>query len=259
MDDVDNAIGEIYDAVGDADRWQRLNERLAATGQLSPELEQHLESARRAHEQHTRLVADIDTLAVVHNQLALGAIVIDRDGRVLRANATATRLLADGDGLTLIAGRVRARATRDDERLQQATDRAATGAGHVEDLDAACVDVARPGRASLSVLAVPSEAQTLQVFESRLPVTLFIVDPELGVTPSPDTLRELLGFTAREAEFATFLMRGLSVKDASRALGVSLTTARTFLARITAKTDTHSQAELMVLLSAIPRTQGHNP
>ena len=75
--------------------------------------------------------------------------------------------------------------------------------------------------------------------------------------PTGGTLRALYGFTAREAEFALQLMRGSSVKDASATLGVSMTTARTFLAQITAKTDCHSQGQLMVRLLATPRTHSN--
>jgi DNA-binding CsgD family transcriptional regulator len=257
--DIGATIEEIYEAVGDADRWQRLNERLAAAPQVSPDIVLHLETARRAHEQHTRVAADIDTLARVHDQLALGAIVVDCDGRLLRANATAARLFADGDGLMLIEGRIRASNTRDDDRLRDALDRAAAGAGHADDPDMAFVDVARQGQAPLRVVTVPSATRTLLFFESGLPLTLLIIDPDQAPTPSGDTLRALFSFTAREAEFAGLLIRGVSVKDASIAMGVSLTTARTFLARVTAKTDTHSQAELMVRLSAIPAAPADNP
>ena len=83
MDDLSESIEEIYEAVGDADRWQRLRERLARVPHLSTELAYHFETARRAHEEHTRLADGIDTLAGVHDQLALGALVLDRDRRLL--------------------------------------------------------------------------------------------------------------------------------------------------------------------------------
>ena len=56
------------------------------------------------------------------------------------------------------------------------------------------------------------------------------------------------------AEIAALLIQGLSIKDAAASLGVSMTTARTFVSQIIAKTDSHSQAELMLRLLAIPRT-----
>ena len=78
----------------------------------------------------------------------------------------------------------------------------------------AFVDVARQGKAPLRVLTVPAATSTPLFFESSLPLTLLIIDPDLARTPSLDTLRALFHFTAREAEFAALLMRGLSVTDA---------------------------------------------
>ena len=56
----------------------------------------------------------------------------------------------------------------------------------------------------------------------------------------------------REAELAALLMKGMRLEEAAHALGVAISTARTFLAHITAKTDSHSQSELMKGLLAIP-------
>lgn len=256
MADDGELIGEIYDAVGDAERWRHLNDRLAVEASLSPEIESHLATARRAHEKHVRLTGDIETFERVYDQLALGVLVVDRAGSLVRANRTAMRLLDHRDGLELTDDRVRARDAQDDSRLQEAIVRAATRADEHTDLDMAIVSVGRRDKPSLSVLAVSSTSPIFRFLENGLVTTLVVIDPDLAVVPSGDTLRALCGFTPREAELAALLMQGLSVTDSAAAMGVSTTTARTFLARITAKTDSHSQAELMVRLLAIPRTQG---
>ncbi len=255
-DDIIELIGEIYDAVGDATQWRHLDERLAVTASHPPEIETHLETARRAHEEHLRLIGRIEAFESVYDQLALGVLVVDRAGSLTRANHTATQLIAEHDGLELFDDAVRAGDPRDNAGLQEAIARAATGADEDADLDRPIVSVARRDRRPLSVLAVPSTFPTFRFSENRLAVTLIVIDPDLAVVPTAETLRALYGFTPREAEFAALLMQGLSVKDASDALRVSMTTARTFLAQITAKTDSHSQAELIVRLLAIPRMQG---
>jgi DNA-binding CsgD family transcriptional regulator len=256
MDDITESIAEIYDAVGDAERWQRLNERLAAMPRLSPEIEPHIETARRAHEESRRLTDDIETFANVHDNLALGALVVDRLGLLQHANTTAARLLSNGNGLMLDRNRLRASNPRDDVSLQGALERAATSAGREDDSGVVFARIARQDQEPLLIVALPPLAPTLRFFEDRLPVTLLVIDPDLTVMPAIDTLRALYGFTVREAEIALLLIQGLSVSDAAVTMGVSVTTARTFLAQITAKTDSHSQAELMMRLLAIPRTQG---
>jgi len=256
MDEIIESIAEIYDAVGDADRWQRLEERVASMCHLSPEIDQHFATARRLHEETTRLIGSTETLASVHDQLAQGALVVDRDGILLRTNARAAQLLSAGDGLMLDGNRVRATHAHDDTELQRAIARAATRAAREDDLEITFVRVARAGKDPFLVLALPTGGPGLRFFEDGLPVTLLVIEPDAAMVPAADTLRVLYGFTAREAEFAALLIHGLSVKDAAASLDVSMTTVRTFLSQIIAKTDSHSQAELMLRLLAIPRTHG---
>ena len=254
-DDVGELIGDIYGAVGDVELWRRLNERLTMAALHPPEIETHLEVARRAHEEHLRLLGRIETFESVYDQLALGVLVVDRAGSLVRANHTATYLMAERDGLELVDNGVHARDPQDDAHLQKAIMEAATCAGEHADPDMPIVCVARPDKRPLSVLAVRSTSPTFRFSDNRLTVTLVVIDPDRAVVPG-ETLRALYGFTPREVEFAILLMQGLSVKDAASVLRVSTTTARTFLAQVTAKTDSHSQAELMVRLLAIPRMQG---
>lgn len=253
MDDNNDAIGEIYDAIGDTRRWSELSERLAAKSPLPPEVAHHLETARRAHETHLRLAGGIDIWLGIYDQLALGALVVSQDAALLHANGAARRLLTERAGLTLAADRVCAEDPGDSARLHDAIARAAA----CDDADPAMafVAVARPDKSPLSVLTVPSTDPGVRPLEGRLPVMLVIIDPDLNAMPADRALRALYGFTAREAEFARLLMQGLSVADASAALGVSITTARTFLSQIAAKTDCHSQGELMVRLLATPRAR----
>ena len=252
-DDISGAIGEIYDAIGDARRWHALNERLGAGPPLAPELAHHLAIARRAHETHLRLAGGIDTWMGIYDQLALGALVVREDAWLLHANDTARYLLTEGNGLALADAHVRAADPRDDARLQDAIARAAASAdGHP---DATFIAVARQAKPPLSVVTVPSSDRGARSLEGRLPVMLVVIDPASTVMPAVGTLRALYGFTAREAEFALSLMQGLSVEHAAAALGVSMATARTFLSQIAAKTSCHSQGELMVRLLATPRAR----
>jgi DNA-binding CsgD family transcriptional regulator len=67
---------------------------------------------------------------------------------------------------------------------------------------------------------------------------------------------EVLGrryaFTASEASIATHLASGETIAELSRALGISLASARTQLRSVFAKTGTHRQAELVALFDRNP-------
>jgi len=69
--------------------------------------------------------------------------------------------------------------------------------------------------------------------------------------PSETRLKALFDLTAAEARLAQRLARGDSVEEAAQALGVKMTTARTQLAAIFAKTDTRRQAKLVAILSRV--------
>lgn len=63
-----------------------------------------------------------------------------------------------------------------------------------------------------------------------------------------EALRRRFGLTPAEARVALLLGRGRSVGEIAAALGVATTTVRTHLRQIFAKTNTHRQSELLMLL-----------
>ena len=251
LDEIE-ALGEIYDAVGDADRWLRLQQRLATAHQISPQIERHLEIARLAHEHHLGVSRQIELLSNVHNQINLGGIVVDGDGLVVRVNNAAGEILTERDGLEVVTGRLRAVNQSDDTTLQRAIARAASGDSANGHMESPFILVTRAGRLPLVLLVVRRSPALQSFLEHPSLVTLLVVDPDRAASPAIDVLRGIYGFTEREAEFAALLMRGLGVNAAALALGVAVTTARTFLAHIREKTDTHNQAEVMQRLLAIP-------
>jgi len=114
------------------------------------------------------------------------------------------------------------------------------------------VVITRPGRRPLCVVVLPRRAQGANVFELGCLALLVIVDFEASGAAATNQLRSLFNLTVREAELAAAVMEGETVAQAARRLGISVTTARTLLARVTAKTDSHSQAQLVRRLLAVP-------
>jgi len=252
MSDFVELIQEIYDAVGCPERWQRISERLADRSGLSPEIEWHLQTAAQAHAHHVSLTADIEMLSNTLDRLGLGTLVVDREMRLIRANTMASRLLRDESGLCLVNDRVKATSADGNAALRAAIGRASAEASDAAPSRRPFVLVMRPGRPPLSILALCLASQELRFFEDQMPVILLLHDPDLAAVPGPDVLRVLFGLTMRETELGGLLMRGLSVSEAARALGITIATARTLLAHLTVKTDTHTQAELVGRLMAIP-------
>jgi DNA-binding CsgD family transcriptional regulator len=69
--------------------------------------------------------------------------------------------------------------------------------------------------------------------------------------PSEERLKSLFDLTGAEARLAQRLATGDSVEEVAQRLNIKMTTARTQLAAIFAKTDTRRQAKLVAILSHI--------
>lgn len=68
--------------------------------------------------------------------------------------------------------------------------------------------------------------------------------------PAPTVLESLFDLTQSEVSFASALAQGRTVSEASRQCGLTVSSGRTYLARIFAKTGTHRQSELVALLAS---------
>ncbi len=88
---------------------------------------------------------------------------------------------------------------------------------------------------------------------------VFISDPEDTPEAPEMLLQRLYGLTSAEARFALSLSAGNSLDGASNDCSITRETARTRLKRIFAKTDTHSQTELVRLILAGPGALGRSP
>ena len=75
--------------------------------------------------------------------------------------------------------------------------------------------------------------------------------------PSLKRLQELFDLTAAEARLAQLIACGDSVEEVAQKLSIKMTTARTQLAAVFAKTDTRRQAKLVAILSRIAHLEGY--
>jgi DNA-binding CsgD family transcriptional regulator len=66
--------------------------------------------------------------------------------------------------------------------------------------------------------------------------------------PSEQLLKDLFGLTSAEARLARTISRGDTLEETAHSLGIKLSTARTQLAAVFAKTGTCRQAQLIALL-----------
>jgi len=182
------------------------------------------------------------------NRLPTGVVVVDRRAHVLFMNSRGAEYLAGGHGFTLgPTGTCRASRpaeTADLHRLiESVIDRAETGEVRAISLSRK-VDEQRP----LSVVVAPLVASP-----GAEPVAVLLVsDPDKQALPSVETVGRLFELTEAEAKLALALAEGQRIEEAAEALGITLSSARTYLKRIFGKTGIDRQAELVRLVMAAP-------
>ncbi len=163
-------------------------------------------------------------------------MLLDWDGRVLKASATAEAVLASVNCILLRADRVEA--STDALRVQ---------------LDAAIASARHGGSTILTALA-PNGPVRIEVsqgpsYRRQASILLVVRSPH---PPRWDrtTLRQAFALTPREADVALKLIEGLSAAEIADARGLATSSVRLYIKRILAKTDTHSQAQLVSSLLA---------
>ena len=171
-------------------------------------------------------------------------LVLDRLGRALHTDAAADRLLAEGDGLMLGADGLRAVDRVAQRALAAAVERATCGA----ETTPAPVDVSIPrpsGRAEYRLTLIPVRETHPWLMLRASTVLVLIGDPDASSRASAMSLVAQFGLTAAEAELARHLVAGRSLAEVSEVTARSLSTVRTHLARLMAKTHTRRQGDLV--------------
>lgn len=175
-------------------------------------------------------------------QLAVGVVILDRDGKVVRLNGRATAILAERDGIAMRAGAV----LLDDTELgRQLHARLA----QPEVATPLALRIERPsGRGDL-LLVVSSANAPDYVTASGGPATvLFLNDPSQSPRVLPEALRDLLGLTRSEAGIAADIGDGMTLVQIAARHGISPNTVRSHLRSIFAKTGVKRQSQLVHLV-----------
>ena len=217
---------------------------------LVPHLQRATRTALRLSSAETAAALAGDALEL----LPVAALLVDADGRVVRANRRALALAERGDavahsrgGLVLrpyLSGMLR--------RLAEAH-RAGRIAVAPDDVPHR-VSVPRTGDGSpLRVSALPCSTRHPSGSEGpRGYLWVLIEDPDDVVLPSVAALESELGLTAAEARLCALLVSGLRLAEAADEVGVSQETVRTQLKSAFRKTGARSQADLIRMLLQRP-------
>ncbi|WP_179043162.1 helix-turn-helix transcriptional regulator [Sphingobium lactosutens] len=202
----------------------------------------HLRIALDLHARLTTTQAESQLFSSAMADLAVATLILDRDGRIMRRNAVAARMLEDGAIIADRNGRLEPRtgaATATIARVLATP----PPAGEESLFEIATTNgPALHGRAR----AVPSPA-----YGDGAWLALFLSDPSRPAGPSGESLRDRFQLTRAEAALAVQLLAGTALADAASALDIAYNTARSHLRAIFAKTGTHRQVQLVTLLRSL--------
>lgn len=192
-----------------------------------------------------------NTLGIIRGDAALAAfdlagkaaLLLNRDGEVVRANEMAEKLL-DAD-ITITKARLHCSDPAATDRLDRALKRL------LWSLDVCAVPpiaLPRLGRSPIIVHLMRS-SQLADTPLSSFHAIAVLVNPDARLTSAVSTLREMLDLTPAEARLAIALQSGNELRDAPSVLNISPETARKQLRAIFAKTGVGRQADLIAFLS----------
>lgn len=176
--------------------------------------------------------------------LGLPAAVMTRSGRVLSTNVLFDRL--PSMFMPVAFGRLAINDIGANRLFQEAVEKTASARPMVRSIP---VGETEEHRACI-VHLVPLRRSAHDIFPGGDLVVAVSALKKSAFVPSPAVLTGLFDLTPAEAKFAALLTSGRSVKEASKAVGVTERSGRTYLSRIFAKTGTHRQGELIALLGA---------
>lgn len=186
-------------------------------------------------------------------RLAVGAVILDRRGRILRTNSAAAEILREHDGLAAVNGTLHAALGSENRELQALIEQAINGEARPEPRLVVGMSVTRPsGRANLGVVVKAAPLTEWSDAADNPAVVVIIRDVEQKSHASQTVLKRLYGLTPAESTLALKLLEGMTVDEASELLHISRNTARCQLRAIFAKTGVTRQTELVrVLLSGV--------
>jgi len=185
----------------------------------------------------------IDAMLSAFERSQSPVAMIDRSGAVLKHNASVERLL--GGDLKIVDGRLVSWNRDATGALDCALNRLLWRRGGVK-------PVVLPRKVGRPIIAYPSRL-THTPYDCFAPAQVLIVFADLEARRQINTqpLMDAFGLCASEARLTSLLAGGASIENAAESLGIAVNTARNQIKRVFEKTDTHSQGQLISLVSQL--------
>lgn len=217
----------------------------------------HFQRALRIFARIKTLEYERATFELAMHPLHIGAIVLDRQGRVLTINNSAEAILRTGSGIELRGGQLHFAGSALRARFDAAI-AALTGDGTAPPFQV--ISVPRSGRPPLGLLARAFPDYFQFMLDPRPAVLLYLTDPESEPVAAESLLQSLFGLTKSEARLTTLLVDGHTLAGAALRMEITEGSARVYSKRIFAKMGVSRQTDLVkMVLNSVAVLSGMEP
>ena len=187
------------------------------------------------------------SLSQLLDNVRMGAIHLDRHGRIIEANDRGLDILRRRDALSDSGGFLGAWRPEDNARLQRLLARALPPLGGQG--VAGSMTIGRsPGLPKLVLHIRPVSQRLLDFGVRRVSALALIVDPERRPALDAGVVAEVLGLTAAESEVAVMLSEGMSPREIALATGRQIGTVYILTRRAHVKLGISRQTDLVRLV-----------
>ncbi len=186
-------------------------------------------------------------MAETLDALSAGIFLVEPDGRIVHCNLAGDAILAAGDVLSRVAGRLAAREPKLDQTLRDAF---AAAAANSKGIRTKAIAVPPVGRSGTRYLA---HVRTVRSGARQRPGTataaVFVNEAVLDTRSLPETIAEAYKLTPAELRILLAIVEVGGVPEVAEALGIAESTVKTHLGRLFRKTATSRQASLVGIVA----------
>lgn len=213
----------------------------------------HLRTAVELRLKMEMLEVEKDFYAGMLEKLAVGAVLLDTRGRVIKVNRVAGEILGENDGLSIFQNTLMAAFSKENRVLRTLLENAVLEGSASSVSDVKGLSVTRPsGRPGLGVVVHPAPQNKWLQSEYKPAALVIIRDAARKNLISEAQLRLLYGLTRAEASLVLQLMEGWALEEAAQNLHITRNTARCQLRSVFSKVGVARQSELLrVLLNGV--------
>lgn len=181
----------------------------------------------------------------------IGAVQLDRGGRVLAANGPALGLLRRGDGVIDRDGALHARLPADDSRLQRLLGRALPDLWGAAPAGGSMTVQLPAGRSRLGLHVSPVGGGSADFGGRRVAALVLLVDPARRGRIDARRVAAMLGLTESEGRVSALLAEGMAVREIAAETGFRQSYVRWLFQQVYGKLGVKGQVALVRQVLAV--------